>query len=91
MWLSTAYERDNAYVAVHQYHRMDHAAATSRAFEAIVAEHDGRPHWGKVHTLGAERPARALPALRRLRAVRERLDPDRLFRNAYLDQVLGRR
>ena len=74
VWLSTAYERDNAYVAVHQYHRMDPRPLFA-AFEAIVAEHDGRPHWGKVHTLGAERLRALYPRFDDFRAVRERLDP----------------
>ena len=65
IWLSTAYERENAYIAIHQYHRMDDHGAFA-AFEAIVAEHAGRPHWGKLHTLGADRAARALSAVRRL-------------------------
>jgi FAD-linked oxidoreductase len=87
-WLSTAYERDNAYVAVHQYHRMDpeHLFA---AFEAIVAEHEGRPHWGKVHTLGADRLRGLYPRFDDFLAVRDRLDPGRLFANDHLRHVLG--
>ena len=65
VWFSTAFQRENAYVAVHQYHRMDPRAMFA-AFEAIVAEHEGRPHWGKVHTLGADAAARAVPAVRRV-------------------------
>ena len=74
VWLSTAYERDSAYVAVHQYHRMDPRPLFA-AFEAIVAEHAGRPHWGKVHTLGAERLRELYPRFDDFRAVRDRLDP----------------
>ena len=64
IWLSTGYQRDNAYIAMHQYHRLDHRRYFA-AFEAIVAEHQGRPHWGKLHSLDAEPPRSALPALRR--------------------------
>lgn len=86
--LSTAYERDSAYVAVHQYHRRD-ASRYLAAFEAIVAEHAGRPHWGKVHGLDAERLGSLYPRLAEVRALRERLDPQRVFTNPYLDRVLG--
>ncbi|MEO5610791.1 MAG: D-arabinono-1,4-lactone oxidase [Ornithinibacter sp.] len=88
VWLSTAHERDNAYVAVHQYHRMEHRRLFA-AFEAIVAEHDGRPHWGKMHTLGAEQLSRLYPHFEDFRAVRDRLDPGRRFTNAHVRHLLG--
>ena len=40
IWLSTAYERENAYIAIHQYHRMDDYGAFA-AFESIMAESRG--------------------------------------------------
>ncbi len=88
VWLSTAYGRDTAYVAVHQYHRMEHARYFA-AFEAIVAEHAGRPHWGKLHSLDAERLRPLYPRFDDFLAVRRRLDPTGLFGNAYLERVLG--
>ncbi|GGL32772.1 FAD-binding protein [Phycicoccus endophyticus] len=88
VWLSTAYERDNAYVAVHQYHRMDPSRLFA-AFEAIVAEHAGRPHWGKVHTLGAERLGELYPRFADVLAVRDRVDPDRRFTNDHVRHLLG--
>lgn len=86
--LSTAFERDSAYVAIHQYHRRD-AARYVAAFESIVAEHAGRPHWGKLHTLDAERLAALYPRLPEVRTLRDRLDPQRVFTNGHLDRVLG--
>jgi FAD/FMN-containing dehydrogenase len=65
----------------------DHGAFA--AFEAIVAEHAGRPHWGKLHTLGAEQLRRLYPRFDDFLEVRHQLDPGRRFANAYLDQVLG--
>ena len=59
------------------------------AFEAIAAEHEGRPHWGKLHTLGADRLGELYPRFDDFRTVRDRLDPDRLFTNDYLRKVLG--
>jgi FAD-linked oxidoreductase len=88
IWLSTAYQRENAYIAIHQYHRMDDYGAFA-AFEAIVAEHAGRPHWGKLHTLGAEQLGERYPRFGDFLAVRDRLDPQRRFANAHLDHVLG--
>ncbi|QDO86952.1 FAD-binding protein [Ornithinimicrobium ciconiae] len=88
VWLSTGYQRDNAYIAVHQFHRMD-GTASFAAFEEIVTQHAGRPHWGKLHTLGAQQLRAAYPRFEDFLAVRDRLDPDRVFANDYLDRVLG--
>jgi L-gulonolactone oxidase len=88
VWLSTAYGRHTAYVAVHQYHRMEHTRYFA-AFEAIVAEHAGRPHWGKLHTLDSSRLRALYPRFDDFLRVRDELDPTGLFRNGYLDQVLG--
>ncbi|MDO5503766.1 MAG: D-arabinono-1,4-lactone oxidase [Actinomycetia bacterium] len=86
--LSTAYGRESAYVAVHQYYRRD-ASRYFAAFEAIVAEHDGRPHWGKMHSLEAGRLGELYPRFAEVVALREELDPARVFSNDYLDRVLG--
>jgi L-gulonolactone oxidase len=88
IWLSTAYERQNAYVAVHQYHRMEYLPYFA-AFEAIVREHSGRPHWGKLHTLDAGDLRGLYPRFDDFLAVRDRLDPERRFANDYLERVLG--
>ena len=88
IWLSTGFERDNAYIAIHQYHRLDHRRYFA-AFEAIVAEHQGRPHWGKLHSLDADRLGQLYPRFDDFLRVRDRLDPGRTFGNDYLRQVLG--
>ena len=88
LWLSTATGRDTAYVAVHQYWRMPYDAYFD-AVERIVAQVDGRPHWGKLHTLGAGRLAELYPRMADVRRVRAALDPQGVFANAYLDRVLG--
>lgn len=87
--LSAAYQRETAYVAIHQYHRRDPSRYFA-AFEAIVAEHDGRPHWGKMHTLDAERLSALYPRFDESRRLRDELDPGGVFTNPYLEQVLGR-
>ncbi|TWD82420.1 L-gulonolactone oxidase [Kribbella amoyensis] len=88
IWLSTAYGRDTAYVAIHQYHRLDHSRYFA-AFEQIVAAVGGRPHWGKLHTLTADRLRERYPRFDDFLAVRHRLDPHRAFENAYTRQVFG--
>ncbi|MDQ1128110.1 D-arabinono-1,4-lactone oxidase [Microbacterium sp. SORGH_AS_0888] len=87
-WMSTAYERDSGYIAVHRYWRED-PTSYFRAVEELMQEHDGRPHWGKMHTLDAAVLRSRYPRFDDFLAVRDRLDPQRRFANAYLDRVLG--
>ncbi len=62
IWLSTAYQRETGYIAVHHYFKIDHQRYFA-AFESIVQSSTGRPHWGKLHTLEADDSPPALSAL----------------------------
>jgi FAD/FMN-containing dehydrogenase len=75
-------------VAVHQYHRLPHKRYFD-AFEQIAKAVGGRPHWGKLHSLGAEDLRQRYPRYDDFLAVRDRLDPARVFANAYSRRVLG--
>ncbi|MEU2924089.1 D-arabinono-1,4-lactone oxidase [Streptomyces sp. NPDC007251] len=86
--LSTASGRDSAYIAVHMFRGTPYQAYFTAA-ERIFTAHEGRPHWGKVHTRDAEYLARVYPRFGEFTALRDRLDPERLFHNAYLRRVLG--
>lgn len=88
LWMSTATGRESAYVAVHQYHRMDHRAYFD-GFEAIARDAGGRPHWGKLHGRAAADLRPAYPRFDDFLAVRDHVDPDRRFGNDYLERVLG--
>ena len=87
-WLSTAHGRESGYIAVHRYVK-DDPEAYFRAAEQIFLAHGGRPHWGKMHHLDASVFAERYPRFGDFLAVRDRLDPERTFRNAYLERVLG--
>ncbi|MFD8720173.1 D-arabinono-1,4-lactone oxidase [Streptomyces sp. NPDC059629] len=86
--LSTASARDSAYVAVHMFRGTPYQAYFTAA-ERIFTAHEGRPHWGKVHTRDADYFAEVYPRFGEFTALRDRLDPNRLFQNDYLRRVLG--
>ena len=88
IWLSTAYGRESAYVAIHQYAGLPYEEYF-RLFESITAAVGGRPHWGKMHTLDAERLGVLYPRFADFLRLRDELDPDRVFVNPYLERVLG--
>lgn len=86
--LSTASGRESAYIAVHMYRGTPYQSYFTAA-ERIFTAHEGRPHWGKIHTRGADYFAQAYPRFAEFTALRDRLDPDRMFGNDYLRRVLG--
>jgi FAD/FMN-containing dehydrogenase len=86
--LSTAYGRDSAYVAVHMPIGVDHEPLFATVGR-IMAEHDGRPHWGKLHELDADQLRKLYPEFETFVALRDQLDPGGTFTNDYLDKVLG--
>lgn len=87
-WLSTAHGRASAYIAVHRYWREDPAEYFG-AVEQIMLGFGGRPHWGKMHNLDASTLRGRYARFDDFVALRDRLDPERLFGNAYLERVLG--
>jgi FAD-linked oxidoreductase len=88
LWLSTAYGRSSAYIAIHVFHASPHQEYF-RDVEAVMTEVAGRPHWGKMHTRSAEYLRQAYPKHGDFVALRDELDPERRFGNPYLTQVLG--
>jgi FAD-linked oxidoreductase len=86
--LSTASGRETAYIAVHMYRGTPYRSYFT-AVESIMTAHGGRPHWGKIHTRDARYFAEAYPRFGEFTALRDHLDPDRVFQNPYLRRVLG--
>jgi len=89
IWLSTAYGRDSAYIAIHQYVGLPYLDYFG-LFESIAATVGGRPHWGKMHTLDADRLGALYPRFADFLRVRDETDPERRFANPYLERVFGR-
>ena len=87
--LSTASNRESAYIAVHIYKGMDFVPYF-KAVESIMNSYQGRPHWGKLHFQNAESLAPRYPKWQQFQTVRDQVDPKRVFSNAYLETVLGK-
>lgn len=83
LWLSPAYQRESAYVAVHMYRGMPYQSYFSH-IEEIFKRYQGRPHWGKLHTRTAQELAALYPRWQDFRRIRASLDPNGMFLNDYL-------
>jgi L-gulono-1,4-lactone dehydrogenase len=88
IWLSHGYGRDNAYIAIHQFIGMPYEPYF-KAFEAACSALGGRPHWGKMHYRDASSLRSAYPRFDDFLAVRDKVDPNRVFANDYTRQILG--
>ena len=87
--LSTAYGRDSAYIAVHVYKGME-CEPFFRDVEDILRAYDARPHWGKMHYREADELSKLYPRWDEFITLRNQLDPQRTFSNAYSDTVFGK-
>src|SRR5262249_42407474 len=86
--LSMSSGREVMYVAVHAYRREDYGALFDLC-EDLFLRFDGRPHWGKLHSLQAPELRRRYPGWDEFQAARARLDPTGTFANGHLRRILG--
>lgn len=87
--LSPAFERETFYITARSYWRQPFESYFA-TLEEVFRRHDGRPHWGQLHTLDAVELAELYPRFDEFVKIRERLDPQGVFLNPYLEKVLIR-
>ncbi|WDE07529.1 FAD-binding protein [Thalassomonas viridans] len=88
IWLSPFYQRDSCAISCHNFHDKDYKKYFA-AIEPIFLKYDGRPHWGKIHTLTAKEQSARYPMFDEFLKVRAAMDPRGLFANAHIKSVLG--
>ena len=87
-WLSPFYGRASASISIHQYHSVDYRPLFSLV-EPIFWKYEGRPHWGKLHTLTARQLAPLYPRWEDWQRVRRKLDPRGRLLNEHLRELFG--
>lgn len=89
IWLSMFEGRPSASISVHQFGDLDHKAYFAE-IEPIFWKYEGRPHWGKLHSLDATRLAALYPRhWKDFRDVRGEIDPEGKMLNPHLKTILG--
>ena len=86
--LSMFQGRDSCAISVHQFDTMDYHNVFAQ-IEPIFWKYDGRPHWGKLHSLNARQLAPLYPKWKEFLGVRQALDPHGRFLNAHLRSLFG--
>lgn len=74
--------RAGASISVHQYYKQDYQPLF-RLVEPIFWKYQGRPHWGKLHTLKARNLRAVYPRFDEFLRLRRELDPKGRFLNAH--------
>lgn len=89
IWLSMFEGRDGCSISVHQFGDVDFKPYFAE-IEPIFWKYEGRPHWGKIHTLDARRLAALYPRhWKDFQEVRRALDPQGRLLNAHLKTLFG--
>ncbi len=86
VWLSPFYQRDSCSISCHNFQGRDYQKYFA-AVEPIFWKYSGRPHWGKIHTLNAEKLAKLYPKWQDFKAVRDQMDSRNLFLNKHLSAL----
>ncbi|MFT5686748.1 MAG: FAD/FMN-containing dehydrogenase [Myxococcota bacterium] len=86
--LSPASGRASCYIGAYTAAPQD-AARYFAAFEALMVELGGRPHWGKLFQSTPEQLAAAYPGWSDFCALRAVLDPDGRLVNPFISRILG--
>jgi FAD-linked oxidoreductase len=86
--ISPANGRNCVYMAVHQFKGMQYKDYFA-AVEKIFQKHGGRPHFGKMNTMGYEDFKRVHPNWDRFIEIRNSLDPKGVMLNNYLRTIFN--
>lgn len=82
-WLSPFGDGNRISIAVHSYYLDDHQFMFD-LIEPLFLAAGGRPHWGKMHSLGAAQLARVYPRYDDFAELRAQWDPHGRFLNEHL-------
>jgi FAD-linked oxidoreductase len=88
LWLSMDEGGDRAAISVHRTASEDYRPLFE-AVEPVFWKYGGRPHWGKVHSLGHEQLTELYPRFEDFRNLRAEMDPGGRLLNDHLKKLFG--
>ena len=86
-YLSAEYGRQTVTMGVLQNAQLEYEPYFEDV-EEIFRRYDGRPHWGKRHSLRAPELSELYPEWDRFQEIRREMDPERVFLSDYLRALL---
>jgi FAD-linked oxidoreductase len=88
LWLSMDEGGDRAAISVHRTAFADYRPLFN-AVEPVFWKYGGRPHWGKIHSLGYTQLSALYPKFDEFIALRAELDPQGRLLNDHLKTLFG--
>jgi hypothetical protein len=85
-WMSPNYKRDNMVISVSGKPGTDYWNYLAACDDHLYSR-NGRPHWGKLHFMTAERLLERFPKYENFKALRRSMDPGGVFLNAHLREL----
>ena len=89
-WLSPFHDEPCMSIATHAAADEDYEYFYSE-FEPLYLAAGGRPHWGKLHSLGRDSLAERYGQFKNFVEVRKSIDPYGKFLNSHLAKLFGER
>ncbi|HEY0520812.1 MAG TPA: FAD-binding protein [Ilumatobacteraceae bacterium] len=89
LWLSPCYRRDSIAFHFTWVPSWPEVLPVLAQVEAALEPFAPRPHWGKLSTLGGHVVRSRYERMQAFGQLVEQWDPERKFRNSYLDDLLG--
>ncbi|KAJ2964478.1 hypothetical protein NQZ79_g617 [Umbelopsis isabellina] len=94
VWMSPSYGRKTCYIGVIMYRPYGKPVPYKkywRIYEDIMRSLGGRPHWAKAHGQTVDDLEESYPKFRDYLQVRDKMDPNRLFVNKYIERhIVGK-
>ena len=85
--MSSGHE-DHAAISIHRVATEDYRPYFN-IIEPIFWKYGGRPHWGKIHTLGATELTALYPKFKAFQVLRQAYDPSGRMLNDHLRSLFG--
>uniref|UniRef100_T1JBA5 L-gulonolactone oxidase n=1 Tax=Strigamia maritima TaxID=126957 RepID=T1JBA5_STRMM len=89
--ISPSHGRDSCYINIIMYRpygKLVDYIKYWNAYEDIMTQNGGRPHWAKAHKVGPMQLKEMYPMYAKFCQIRKKLDPTDTFVNSYMERIL---
>lgn len=91
IYLSPCYEQDTCFINIISFRPYEKSLPHEsfwEYYENLMLSVGGKPHWAKAHKLTSSDIEKLYPKIHKFREVCQKLDPQGMFRNNYVNKVI---
>jgi len=93
IWMSPAFGGDMCFIGIIMYRPFGKDPDYHEYFDEyqkLMESLGGRPHWAKIHTWTETQISQSYPKWEDFKNLRAKLDPNKVFWNAYLERIFSK-